>query len=147
MAQSGRKDQLLNEQTLELQSDVLLIADDERPLAMAGIMGGEDSGITPATTELFLESAFFAPQAIAGRARRYGFVSDASHRFERGVDFAATRRALERATRLVLEICGGQAGPVCAKRWRAAGATAGAPAFAPACRQGSRAGAFSRANR
>jgi phenylalanyl-tRNA synthetase beta chain len=79
---------------------------------MAGIMGGEESGITLATTEVFLESAFFAPTAIAGRARRYSFVSDASHRFERGVDFAGTRRALERATRLVLDICGGQAGPV-----------------------------------
>jgi phenylalanyl-tRNA synthetase beta chain len=112
MARPGEKITLLNEQSVELQSDVLLITDDERPLAMAGIMGGEDSGITATTTELFLESAFFAPQAIAGRARRYSFVSDASHRFERGVDFAATRRALERATRLVLEICGGEAGPV-----------------------------------
>jgi phenylalanyl-tRNA synthetase beta chain len=112
MAQAGETITLLNEQTLELQGDVLLIADDRRPLAMAGIMGGEDSGITLATTELFLEAAFFAPKAIAGRARRYGFVSDAAHRFERGVDFAATRRALERATRLVIDICGGQAGPV-----------------------------------
>ena len=77
------------------------------------IMGGADSGITLDTTEMFLESAFFAPKAIAGRARRYGFVSDASHRFERGVDFGGTRHALERATRLILEICGGQAGPLC----------------------------------
>ena len=112
MAQAGETITLLNQQTVELQGDVLLIADDRRPLAMAGIMGGEDSGITLATTELFLEAAFFAPKAIAGRARRYGFVSDAAHRFERGVDFAATRRALERATRLVIDICGGQAGPV-----------------------------------
>jgi phenylalanyl-tRNA synthetase beta chain len=99
MARPGEKITLLNEQTLELQSDVLLITDDERPLAMAGIMGGEDSGITAATTELFLESAFFAPQAIAGRARRYSFVSDASHRFERGVDFAAVRGARSSAPR------------------------------------------------
>ena len=113
MASKGEQILLLNEQTLELQDDVLLIADDKRPLAMAGIMGGEDSGITLDTTEMFLESAFFAPKAIAGRARRYGFVSDASHRFERGVDFGGTRRALERATQLILEICGGQAGPVC----------------------------------
>jgi phenylalanyl-tRNA synthetase beta chain len=112
MAQPAEKITLLNEQTLELQTDVLLIADDQRPVAMAGIMGDEDTGITLATTEVFLESAFFAPRAIAGRTRRYGFVSDASHRFERGVDFAGTRRALERATRLVLDICGGQAGPV-----------------------------------
>jgi phenylalanyl-tRNA synthetase beta chain len=112
MATPGEKILLLNEQTLELQEDVLLIADDKRPVAMGGIMGGEDSGITLETTEMFLESAFFAPKAIAGRARRYGFVSDASHRFERGVDFGGTRRALERATQLVIEICGGQAGPV-----------------------------------
>jgi phenylalanyl-tRNA synthetase beta chain len=75
-------------------------------------MGGEDSGITLDTSELFLESAFFAPKAIAGRARRYGFGSDASHRFERGVDFGGTRSAIERATRLILDICGGAAGPV-----------------------------------
>jgi phenylalanyl-tRNA synthetase beta chain len=113
MAQPGEKIRLLNEQTLELQEDVLLISDDSRPVAMAGIMGGEDSGITLDTREMFLESAFFTPKAIAGRARRYGFVSDASHRFERGVDFGATRQALERATSLILDICGGQAGPLC----------------------------------
>ena len=113
MARAGEKILLLNEQTLELSDDVLLIADDKRPLAMAGIMGGEDTGITLETTEMFLESAFFAPKAIAGRARRYGFGSDASHRFERGVDFGGTQRALERATQLIREICGGQAGPLC----------------------------------
>jgi phenylalanyl-tRNA synthetase beta chain len=75
-------------------------------------MGGEESGITLETSELFLESAFFAPKAIAGRARRYGFGSDASHRFERGVDFGGTKRAIERATQLILDICGGAAGPV-----------------------------------
>lgn len=112
MARAGETLMLLNEQTLTLDEDVLLIADDAQPLAMGGIMGGEMSGITLETRELFLESAFFAPKAIAGRARRYGFVSDASHRFERGVDFGGTRRALERATQLVLDICGGQAGPV-----------------------------------
>lgn len=112
MAKAGETLLLLNEQTLTLDEDVLLIADDAQPLAMGGIMGGEMSGITLETRELFLESAFFAPKAIAGRARRYGFVSDASHRFERGVDFGGTRRALERATQLVLDICGGQAGPV-----------------------------------
>ena len=113
LATTGEKILLLNEQALELQDDVLLIADDKRPVAMAGIMGGEDSGITLDTTELFLESAFFAPKAIAGRARRYGFSSDASHRFERGVDFGSTRDALERASQLILDICGGQAGPLC----------------------------------
>ena len=112
LPQSGEKILLLNEQEIEVDGDVLLIADDARPLAMAGVMGGEDSGVTLATTELFLESAFFTPAAIAGKARRYGFSSDASHRFERGVDFGTTAQALERATQLVLEICGGQAGPI-----------------------------------
>lgn len=112
MATPGEKLLLLNEQTIDVGADVLMIADDAKPLAMAGIMGGEESGITLETTELFLESAFFAPKAIAGRARRYGFGSDASHRFERGVDFGGTRRAIERATRLILDICGGETGPV-----------------------------------
>ena len=113
MARAGEKIRLLNEQTLDLQEDVLLIADNNRPIAVAGIMGGEDSGITLNTKEIFLESAFFAPKAIAGRARRYSFVSDASHRFERGVDFGRTKQALERASQLILEICGGHAGPLC----------------------------------
>jgi len=112
MAKPGEKLLLLNEQTIPLDADVLMIADDAKPVAMAGIMGGEESGITLETTELLLEAAFFAPKAIAGRARRYGFVSDASHRFERGVDFGGTRRAIERATRLIIDICGGEAGPV-----------------------------------
>lgn len=103
---------LLNEQTVTPAADTLLIADEARALALAGIMGGEDSGITLETTEVFLESAFFAPDAIAGRARSYGFSSDASHRFERGVDPELARPAIERATQLVLEICGGEAGPV-----------------------------------
>jgi len=112
MAGPGEKLLLLNEQTIAVDSDVLMIADEAKALAMAGIMGGEESGISLATTELFLESAFFSPKAIAGRARRYGFASDASHRFERGVDFGGTRRAIERTTRLILDICGGHAGPV-----------------------------------
>ncbi len=112
MAKPEEKLLLLNEQTIAVDVDVLMIADEAKPLAMAGIMGGEESGITLETTELFLESAFFAPKAIAGRARRYGFASDASHRFERGVDFGGTRAAIERATQLILDICGGQAGPV-----------------------------------
>jgi phenylalanyl-tRNA synthetase beta chain len=112
MARPEEKLLLLNEQTIAVDADILMISDDAKPLAMAGIMGGEESGITLETRELFLESAFFAPKAIAGRARRYGFGSDASHRFERGVDFGGTRRAIERATQLILDICGGQAGPV-----------------------------------
>jgi len=112
MARAGESLKLLNGQTLTLAEDVLVIADDSQPLALAGIMGGEASSVTLETTEIFLESAFFAPKAIAGRARRYNFSSDSSHRFERGVDFGNTLNALERATALVLEICGGEAGPI-----------------------------------
>ncbi len=112
MGSPGEQLLLLNEQTVNIDPDVLVIADEQKPLALAGIMGGEASGITLETNELFLESAFFSPAAVAGRARRYGFVSDASHRFERGVDFAGATCALERATALILEICGGHAGPV-----------------------------------
>ena len=112
LPRAGEELLLLNEQSIKPTPDTLLIADEARPLALAGIMGGEDSGVTHQTTELFLESAFFAPDAIAGRARVYGFQSDASHRYERGVDFALQRPAIERATKLVLEICGGVSGPV-----------------------------------
>lgn len=110
--QPGEQLRLLNEQTVTPAADTALIADDARGLAMAGIMGGEDSGITDATTDLFLESAFFAPEAIAGKARALGFSSDASYRYERGVDFELQRRAIERATQLIVDICGGRPGPV-----------------------------------
>jgi phenylalanyl-tRNA synthetase beta chain len=93
-------------------AETALIADDAKPLAMAGIMGGEHSGINDATTDLFLESAFFAPDAIAGKARALGFSSDASYRYERGVDFGLQRAAIERATQLIVDICGGRPGPV-----------------------------------
>lgn len=109
---AGERLLLLNGQTIEPAPDALLIADDARALALAGIMGGEDSGIGPGTTELFLESAFFAPDAVAGRARALGLSSDASYRFERGVDFEGARNALERASELILGICGGAAGPI-----------------------------------
>jgi phenylalanyl-tRNA synthetase beta chain len=112
MALPGEKLRLLNEQTVNIDGDMLVIADDAGPQALAGIMGGEASAVTLETTDVFLESAFFAPKAIAGRARRYGFSSDASHRFERGVDFGGVRRALERATQLILDICGGAPGPI-----------------------------------
>ena len=104
--------QLLNGNQLDLQPDMLLIADDNEPLALAGIMGGSDSGVTQDTADIFLESAFFNPNAITGKSFRLGFSSDSSHRFERGVDFAATRKVLERATSLVLQICGGRPGPI-----------------------------------
>jgi phenylalanyl-tRNA synthetase beta chain len=108
----ARKDEalvLLNEQNVVLDEEVLVIADDTRVLALAGIMGGQGSGVDTTTQDVFLESAFFHPDAIAGRARRFGLATDSSFRFERGVDFAATRQALERATQLLLEICGGSA--------------------------------------
>ncbi|MBI5659355.1 MAG: phenylalanine--tRNA ligase subunit beta [Nitrosomonadales bacterium] len=111
-ALAGERIKLLNEQTIELQDDMLVIADDKAPVALAGVMGGADSAVTDTTTDIFLESAFFAPSVIVGKSRRLGFGSDSSYRFERGVDFAATRMALERATQLVLEICGGQAGAI-----------------------------------
>ncbi|MBI5331490.1 MAG: phenylalanine--tRNA ligase subunit beta [Betaproteobacteria bacterium] len=112
MARSGEKLELLNGQTLELQPDSLVIADDSGPLALAGIMGGQGSGVTADTCDVFLEAAHFAPEAIAGRARAYGLSTDSSHRFERGVDPQLPAFAIERATRLILDICGGQAGPV-----------------------------------
>ncbi len=109
---AGEEILLLNEQTVTPGADTALITDERRALAMAGIMGGEDSGINDATTDLFLESAFFAPAAIAGKARALGFSSDASYRYERGVDFELQRTAIERATQLIVDICGGRPGPV-----------------------------------
>jgi len=111
-ARRGEALTLLNEQNVELDEDVLVIADDARVLALAGIMGGQGSGVETSTQDVFLESAFFHPDAIAGRARRFGLATDSSFRFERGVDFAGTRQALERATQLLLEICGGSAGAI-----------------------------------
>jgi phenylalanyl-tRNA synthetase beta chain len=117
MVRAGETLALLNEQTIEFShndadSNVLVIADDSGPLALAGIMGGASSAVSDATCDIFLESAHFVPDAIIGRARRFGLSTDSSHRFERGVDATLPRRALERATRLVLEICGGKCGPL-----------------------------------
>lgn len=112
MASPDEKLTLLDGQEVSLQDDVLVIADDEKALAMAGIFGGEGSGVTEKTRDIFLESAFFAPDAIMGRARRFGLHTDASHRYERGVDPELQHTAMERATALLLDICGGQAGPV-----------------------------------
>ncbi len=112
MAKPGEKLTLLDGQEVELRDDTLVIADAGRPLAMAGIMGGEESGVTDATRDILLESAFFAPTAITGKARSYGLHTDSSHRFERGVDPQLQVKALERATRLLLDIAGGEAGPV-----------------------------------
>lgn len=110
-AAAGEKLTLLDEQEVELREDSLVIADEGQPLALAGIMGGLGSSVTGQTRNLFLEAAFFAPDKIAGRARSYGLHTDSSHRFERGVDPQLAERAIERATQLILEICGGEAGP------------------------------------
>jgi phenylalanyl-tRNA synthetase beta chain len=111
-AVAGESLALLDGQTIELREGSLLIADEKQPLALAGIMGGDSSSVTDASQHLFLEAAFFAPDKIAGRARSYGLHTDSSHRFERGVDFELPQRAIERATALIIEICGGEAGPV-----------------------------------
>lgn len=103
----------LDEQTLTLRDDTLVIADDSAALAVAGVMGGKPSAVTEQTQDIFLECAFFAPLAIAGKARSYGLHTDSSHRFERGVDPQLQQDAIERATALILEIAGGQPGPVC----------------------------------
>ena len=103
---------LLNGNEIDLNPDLLLIADECKPLALAGIMGGLDSSVTEDTTDVLLESAFFSPFAINGKSFSLGLISDSAYRFERGVDFAATRNALERATYLIQTICGGKAGPV-----------------------------------
>ncbi len=112
LAAAGEVITLLDGQEIKLNDDTLIIADQGKPLAIAGIMGGEHSGVSPKTTNVFLESAFFSPLAIAGRARAYGLHTDSSHRFERGVDYNLPPLAIERVTQLLLEIAGGEAGPV-----------------------------------
>ena len=112
MAEEGEKLVLLDGQEVTLRSDTLVIADHTRALAIAGVMGGEHSGVSASTRDVFLESAFFDQIAVAGKARSYGLHTDASHRYERGVDWKLAREAMERATGLLLEITGGEAGPV-----------------------------------
>lgn len=111
-ATANEKLVLLNEQEIELTEDVMVIADDAKALAIAGIMGGLSSSVTDATTEIFLESAFFAPLHIAGRARRYGLHTDASQRYERGVDFELPMIAMHRASQLIQSLAGGEFGPI-----------------------------------
>jgi phenylalanyl-tRNA synthetase beta chain len=103
---------LLDENEVKLSAETLVIADDAKALAMAGIFGGLASGVTGESNAIFLESAFFAPLAILGKARQYGLHTDASHRYERGIDPQLQRDAMERATALLLEIVGGEAGPI-----------------------------------
>jgi phenylalanyl-tRNA synthetase beta chain len=103
---------LLNDQTLTLEADSLVIADQRHALALAGVMGGKSSAVSDETVNIFLECAFFSPISIAGKARQYGLHTDSSHRFERGVDSQLQHLAIERASQLILEIAGGEAGPI-----------------------------------
>ncbi|QIZ76759.1 phenylalanine--tRNA ligase subunit beta [Ferrimonas lipolytica] len=112
LANGEEKLTLLDGNEITPRTDTLLIADDNGPLALAGIFGGEHSGVTTETTEVLLECAFFNPLSIIGKARSYGLHTDASHRFERGVDSLLQTKAMERATALLVEICGGEVGPV-----------------------------------
>lgn len=111
-AKQGEKLVLLSGDEVELTEKTLIIADSQGPLALAGIFGGENSGINDETQDVLLESAFFSTLAIKGRARHYGLNTDASHRFERGVDPQLQRRAMERATELLVQIAGGKVGPI-----------------------------------
>ncbi|MFO1370163.1 MAG: phenylalanine--tRNA ligase subunit beta [Marinagarivorans sp.] len=112
MARPGEQLALLNDQYIDLREDCLVIADEAQPLALAGIMGGKSSAVSAQTQSILLESAFFSPAIIAGRARSFGLHTDSSHRFERGVDYNLQRMAMERATELLLSIVGGSAGPI-----------------------------------
>ncbi|KPK30659.1 MAG: phenylalanyl-tRNA synthetase subunit beta, partial [Betaproteobacteria bacterium SG8_40] len=111
-ARRGERLELLNGQVLDLEPDMLVICDGRGPVALAGIMGGEQTAVTVDTTDVFLESAFFTPGVIAGKWRRLGFSTDASHRYERGVDYEGCRRAVERLSGLILEVCGGKSSVV-----------------------------------
>ena len=109
---AGETLELLNGQTVELDEQVGVIADDRQVESLAGIMGGEATAVSLDTSDIYVEAAFWWPAAIAGRSRRFNFSTDAAHRFERGVDPATTVEHIEYITRLILEICGGQPGPV-----------------------------------
>ena len=110
--QAGERLSLLNDQSIELDGEVLVIADQQQALAFAGVMGGSSSAVSDQTQDIFLECAFFSPLSIAGKARKFGLHTDSSHRFERGVDFSLQQRAIERATQLIVEIAGGSVGPI-----------------------------------
>ncbi len=112
MAEAGETLALLNGEVATLRADTLVIADAVKAIALAGIMGGSETGVAIETTDILLESAFFSPIAVSGKARGYGLHTDSSHRFERGVDPQLQVRAIERATRLLLDIVGGEPGPV-----------------------------------
>lgn len=112
MAEQGEKLTLLDGNEAELNSDTLVVADHNQALAIAGIFGGEGSGVNTETKDVLLECAFFSPDHIRGRARSYGLHTESSMRFERGVDYALQTNAMERATQLLVEICGGEVAPV-----------------------------------
>ena len=107
---------LLDGTTVELDPSDLLIADKNKPLALAGVMGGVDSGISKETKDVFLEGAFFSPLMVQGKQRKFNFVTEAAHRFERGVDYEMTEMAMERATSLLVAILGGSPGPPLTKQ-------------------------------
>ncbi|MDY6814604.1 MAG: phenylalanine--tRNA ligase subunit beta [Pseudomonadota bacterium] len=112
MARPAEKLVLLDGQEVKLTEDTLVIADHEKPIAIAGVMGGEHSGVSDKTRDLVLESAYFDPITLVGKARHYGLHTDASHRFERGVDYKLARDAMERATGLLMDIVGGEPGEI-----------------------------------
>ncbi|GGA91582.1 phenylalanine--tRNA ligase subunit beta [Agarivorans gilvus] len=112
LAKPGEKLVLLDGNEVELKDNTLTICDQSGPIAMAGIFGGDKTGVSEQTSDIFLECAFFSKLAITGRARQYGLHTDSSHRYERGVDYRLQNQAMERATQLLVEICGGQVGPV-----------------------------------
>lgn len=111
-AGDGEQLTLLNGQTVALTADVGVVADASGVESLAGIMGGESTSCTLDTTNVYVEAAFWWPAAVQGRSRRYGFASEAGHRFERGVDYAGTVEGVERVSQLILQICGGEAGPI-----------------------------------
>ncbi len=108
----GEKVVLLNGQEVMVDEAVGVICDDRGVEALAGIMGGDPTAVSDSTRNIYVEAAFWWPAAIAGRARRFNFTTEAGHRFERGVDYATTVAHIERITALVLEICGGEPGPI-----------------------------------
>ena len=108
----GERVKLLNGQTVDVDANVGVIADEHGVEALAGIMGGDRTAVSLATTSIYVEAAFWWPDAIRGRSRRYNFATDAAHRFERGVDFASNVDHIEYITRLIIDICGGQPGPL-----------------------------------
>jgi len=112
MAKAEEPLKLLNDQEVKANTETLVIADTEKALALAGIMGGSESAVSDETTDIFLECAFFSPSFMMGKSRHYGLHTDSSHRFERGVDANLQARAVERATQLIVEIAGGSVGPV-----------------------------------